>query len=68
MFQKWNAELAGIAQSWADQCKWSNNPDRSSDSDEFGYVGENKYIRTGRYSCINISSGLGKFIIFATER
>ncbi|KAK3086193.1 hypothetical protein FSP39_015006, partial [Pinctada imbricata] len=47
---KWSTELQKVAQGWADTCKWSHNPDRSSDSPSFGYVGENKYLRTGNFN------------------
>ncbi|XP_062611677.1 glioma pathogenesis-related protein 1-like [Saccostrea cucullata] len=43
---KWSEELANVAAEWAETCNWSHNPDRSSKSPSFGYVGENKYLTT----------------------
>lgn len=37
----WDAELAGIAQGWADGCEWGHNPARSDGYPT--YVGENIY-------------------------
>ena len=44
IIQVWNDELAQVAQTWADQCRvdpLQHNPDRSSQSSSFNYVGEN---------------------------
>lgn len=42
-WQKWDAELAAMAQGWSDQCFFEHgNPENTS---PFGYVGQNLYIR-----------------------
>ena len=43
--QKWNDELATIAQNYANRCIWAHNPSRISKT--FSYVGENIYTTTG---------------------
>ncbi|HEY0633922.1 MAG TPA: CAP domain-containing protein [Gammaproteobacteria bacterium] len=46
----WNAELATVAQAWAESCTWSHNADRSADytawSGAAESVGENLYMST----------------------
>ena len=46
----WNADLATVAQAWAESCTWGHNADRSSDyellSGEAISVGENLYMST----------------------
>ncbi|XP_061192284.1 GLIPR1-like protein 1 [Saccostrea echinata] len=54
-YMKWSDELAAVAASWAETCNWSHNPDRSSDSPSFGYVGENKYLTTSTANKIHRS-------------
>ena len=48
--QEWDANLATVAQSWAAQCNFSHNPNRSSAyaalSNNSGQVGENIYVTT----------------------
>ena len=46
--QKWNDELATIAQNYANKCIWAHNPRRISRT--FSKVGENIYAGTGTVS------------------
>ena len=45
--QVWNDELATVAQNYADRCVFEHNPDRSTQSETFSYVGENLYASVG---------------------
>ena len=45
--QIWNDELAQVAQSYAEQCVFAHNSERSSQSPSFQFVGENLAARTG---------------------
>lgn len=42
--QVWSSELASVAQSYAAQCVFQHNSDRTSQQSTFSYVGENLYI------------------------
>ena len=55
--QVWSDQLAQIAQSYAEQCKWGHNPDRSSSYP--GYVGENLYVTTA--SIANYSAAVASW-------
>ena len=43
MFQKWNDELAEVAQRWADQCTFGH--DTSRNKLDGTYVGQNAYLK-----------------------
>ena len=44
MLQVWSAELADVAQNYAEQCIFEHNTDRTSQQSTFTYVGENLAI------------------------
>ena len=46
--QEWNDELAGIAQTYADQCMFIHNDDRSSQSTTYTSVGENLFVTSSQ--------------------
>uniref|UniRef100_T1IJJ5 Cysteine-rich venom protein n=1 Tax=Strigamia maritima TaxID=126957 RepID=T1IJJ5_STRMM len=57
-FQVWDAELATIAQRWADQCIF--NHDKNRRTQKYSYVGQNAYIAwsTDSDSTINMSDAI----------
>ena len=44
IIQIWSAELANVAQNYAEQCIFEHNSDRTSQQSTFTYVGENLAI------------------------
>ena len=53
----WSAELANVAQNYAEQCISERNSDRTSQQSTFNYVGENFAISTS--PSVNYTSFVG---------